>query len=243
MAKKMTLDDLVAQLAAAHGDALEAVVLYGGAARQQAAPTGALDVLVVVHALGDGALRAAGAATRAWMEAGNPAPLTLTSAEWRASADIFAIEYADILSAHRVLHGALATDGIVVTRHDLRLQLEREAMGKLLQLRRELQARSGDAAGQRALLDAVRGGIFALFRAALRMSDDVRSAHADSEVVARDVAKITGLDAAPFLALVAHARGTTKITDGEAPAVLRGCHDGLERFAGWLDQQTVDDGR
>ncbi len=241
MAKKMTLDDLVAQLAAAHGEALEAVVLYGSAARHQAAPTGALDVLVVVRALADGALRAAGAATRAWMEAGNPAPLTLTSAEWRSSADIFAIEYADILTAHRVLQGALATDGIVVTRRDLRLQLEREAMGKLLQLRREMQARFGDAAGQRALLDAVRGGIFALFRAALRLSDDVSSAHADSEAVARDVAQLTGLDAAPFLALVTHARGTKKIADSEAPAVLRGCHDGLERFAGWVDKQVIGD--
>ena len=106
-------------------------------------------MLVVVRALSDGALRAAGAATRSWMEAGNPAPLTLTSSEWRSSADIFAIEYADILAAHRVLHGTLSTDGIVVARRDLRLQLERETMGKLLQLRREMQARLGDAKAQR----------------------------------------------------------------------------------------------
>lgn len=243
MAKKtkMTLDDLVQQLKAAHGEALEAVVLHGSAARHQGAPTGALDVLVIVRALADDALGAVGAATRAWMDAGHPAPLTLTSAEWRASADIFAIEYADILSAHRVLHGELATDGIAVTRRDLRLQLEREAMGKLLQLRREMQARHGDAKAQRALLEGVRAGIFALFRAALRMSGGLSSAQADSEEVAREVAAIAGLDAAPFLALVAHARGTKKIADAEAPAVLRGCHDGLERFASWLDKQMVVD--
>ena len=239
---KITLDELVQQLKAAHGEALEAVVLHGSAARHQGVPTGALDVLVIVRALADGALGAAGAATRAWLEAGHPAPLTLTSAEWRSSADIFAIEYADILSAHRVLHGALATDGIAVTRHDLRLQLEREAMGKLLQLRREMQARHGDGKAQRLLLEGARGGIFALFRAALRLSGGVTSPHADSEVVAREVAVLAGLDAAPFLALVAHARGTKKIADAEAPAVMRACHDGLERFAGWLDrQQTTDD--
>lgn len=243
MAKKtkMTLDEMVQQLKAAHGEALEAVVLHGSAARHQGAPTGALDVLVIVRVLADGALRAAGAATRAWMEAGNPAPLTLTSAEWRASADIFAIEYADILSAHRVLQGALATDGIAVTRRDLRLQLEREAMGKLLQLRREMQARFGDAAAQRSLLEGVRGGIFALFRAAVRMSGGVTLPNADSADVAREVAVMAGFDAAPFLALIAHAKGTKKIADAEAPAVLRGCHDGLERFAGWVDRQTVVD--
>jgi hypothetical protein len=243
MAKKtkMTLDELVQQLQAAHGEALETVVLHGSAARHQGAPTGALDVLVIVRALADGALRAAGAATRAWMEAGNPAPLTLTSTEWRTSADIFAIEYADILSAHRVLHGTLATDGIVVTRHDLRLQLEREAMGKLLQLRREMQARYGDAAAQRALLEGVRGGIFALFRAALRMSGGVAAPHADSEAAAREVAVMAGFDAAPFLALTAHTKGTKKIADAEVAAVLRGCHDGLERFAGWIDRQIIAD--
>lgn len=239
---KMTLEEMVQQLKAAHGDALEAVVLYGSAARHQGVPTGALDVLVVVRALAEGALRAAGAATRAWMEAANPAPLTLTSSEWRSSADIFAIEYADILAAHRVLHGTLATDGIVVARNDLRLQLERETMGKLLQLRREMQARYGDAKAQRALLEGVRAGIFALFRAALRLSDGVTSSHADSEAVARDVAAAAGLDAAPFLALVAHKLGTRKITDSDAPVVLRGCHDGLEALAQWLDKQSTDEG-
>ena len=82
MAKKMTLDELVQQLQGAHGDALEAVVLHGSAARHQGASTGAMDMLVVVRSLTDASLRAAGAATRAWLEAGHPAPLTLTSGEW-----------------------------------------------------------------------------------------------------------------------------------------------------------------
>ena len=232
---KMTLDELVQQLKAAHGDALDAVVLYGSAARHQGSPTGAVDVLVVVRELADEALRPAGAATRAWLDAGHPAPMTLTMDEWRSSADIFAIEYADILAAHRVLHGALPVEGITVARADLRLQLEREAMGKLLQLRREMQARYGDAKAQRALLEGVRGGIFALLRAALRLVDGTEVPH-DSEAVAHAVARTTGLDASPFVALVLHAHGKRKITDQEAPAVLRGCHDGLQRLAGWIDK-------
>ncbi len=238
---KMTLDQLVEQLKAAHGDALAAVVLYGSAARHQGPPTGALDVLVVVRTLADDALRAAGAATRSWMEAGHPAPLTLTSAEWASSADIFAIEYADLLSAHRVLHGALVTEGIAVHQHDLRLQLEREVMGKVLQLRRAMQAHHGDGKAQRLLLEAARGGIFALFRATLRLTDGVAEAHGDSEVVARAVSAKAGFDAVPFVALVAHTRGTVKISDREAAGVLRGCHDGLAALAGWMDKMAVDD--
>ena len=240
MAKKMTLDELVQQLRAAHGDALEAVVHYGSAARHAEPSSGPMDVLVVVRALADDALRAAGAATRAWSEAGHPAPLTLTSTEWASSADIFAIEYADLLSAHRVLHGALRTDGIAVTRHDLRLQLEREVMGKVLQLRRELHARHGDGAAERKLLEAAHGGIFALLRATLRLTDGVTAPHADSGTVAKDVAAQAGFDASPFEALVAHRRGTAKIKDRDAHAVLRGCHDALQRLAGYLDGMAID---
>ena len=238
---KMTLDELVRQLNAAHGGALVAVVLHGSAARHAGTATGALDVLVVVRELTDDSLRAAGAATRSWIEAGHPAPLTLTSAEWASSADIFAIEYADILSAHRVLQGALPMEGIAVTRRDLRLQLEREVMGKVLQLRRELLARHGNGAAERTLLEAAHGGIFALLRATLRLADGVTAPHVDSATVAREVAAKAGLEAAPFLALVAHRHGTAKIKDRDAHAVLRGCHDGLQRLAAYVDGLRVEE--
>ncbi len=237
---KMTLDELVQQLKAAYGDALEAVVLHGSAVRHQGATAGAMDVLVVVRALTDASMRAAGAATRAWMEAGHPAPLTLTTAEWKSSADIFAIEYADILSAHRVLHGSLDTSGLSVSRHDLRLELEREVVGKMLQLRRELMARHGNRAAQRELLEAAYGTIFALLRGTLRLVDGVTAPHADGDAVAREVAGRAGFDAAPFMALRAHRHGAKKLKDDEAHAVLHGCHDGLQKLAAYLDGLSVD---
>ena len=49
---------------------------------------------------------------RAWREAGNPPPMTMTVAEWRGSSDIFPMEYADILERHRVLHGSRPFEGI-----------------------------------------------------------------------------------------------------------------------------------
>src|SRR3989304_3536060 len=100
---KMTLDELVKELSTAHGDALEAIVLYGSAARNQGPPAGTMDVLVVVRTLADAALGAAGTATRSWMKAGHPAPLTLTSQEWKTSPAIFAIEYSEILPVHAPL--------------------------------------------------------------------------------------------------------------------------------------------
>lgn len=232
---KMTLNELVQQLTSAHGEALEAVVLYGSAARHPEGFAGPMDVLVVVRTLTDSALRAAGATSRSWMEAGNPAPLTLTSAEWASGADIFAMEYADILASHRVVQGTLRTEGLVVRKHDLRLQLEREVTSKVLQLRRELQARLGNAAAERALLEGAYGTIFAIFRSTLRLTDGVTAAHADSAAVATQVASQAGFDAAPFLALVGHRHGTSKIKDTEAHRVLFACHEALQRLAAYLD--------
>src|SRR5687768_12942714 len=111
---KMTLDDFVSQLRAAYGASLRAVVLYGSAAAEQVPQRTGYNILVVVDALGMRELRAVAATARAWGEAGNPPPMTLTTAEWRSSADVFPMEYSDVLERHRVLHGALPVDGIVV---------------------------------------------------------------------------------------------------------------------------------
>ena len=95
---RMTLDELVSQLRAAYGAALRSVVLYGSAAAGEHDPKRSdYNVLVIVDALDATRLAAASAASRAWADAGNPAPLTLTTSEWRGSADIFPMEYADIL--------------------------------------------------------------------------------------------------------------------------------------------------
>src|SRR5438046_1478890 len=152
---RMTLDELVAQLRAAYGAGLRSVVLYGSAAAgEHIAKRSDYNVLVIVDALDPARLAAASAAARAWADAGNPAPLTLTMSEWRGSADIFPMEYADILERHKVLHGDPPFGGIRVDRKDLRLQLEQEAMGKLLRLRQGVLASGNDQGRQLELLAA-----------------------------------------------------------------------------------------
>src|SRR4051812_32399619 len=145
----MTLDDLVIQLRAAYGTQLSSVVLYGSAASGEHIPKKSdYNVLVLLERIDAGTLAAASAVARAWGDAGNPPPLTMTVREWRNSADVFPMEYADILERHRVLHGAPPFDGIHVARGDLRLQLEQQAMGKLLQLRQGALLAGTDAARQ-----------------------------------------------------------------------------------------------
>ena len=118
---KLTLDGLVTQLQAALGPDLRTVALYGSAASGEHVPKKSdYNVLVIVDALPASKLPAVSAAVSAWSEDGQTAPLLLTTEEWRRSADIFAMEYADILQRHKLLHGALP-DGVKVDPQFLRL--------------------------------------------------------------------------------------------------------------------------
>src|SRR6476659_9547213 len=118
----MTLDDLVTQLRSAYGTHLSAVVLYGSAATaEHLGKQSDRDVLVLLDRFEPAMIAAASAVARAWREADNPPPMTMTVDEWRRSSDVFPMEYTDILERHRVLHGAAPFDGLSETRDNLRM--------------------------------------------------------------------------------------------------------------------------
>ena len=232
---KMTLDDLSAQLSQAHGDQLTAVVLYGSAAGgEHHADRSDHNVLVIVRTLVPAALRATAAATQAWQAAGNPPPLILSEAEWRSSRDVFAIEYADILERHRVLTGALPDGPRNVDPTHLRHQLEFEAMGKLLRLRRGILACNGDVKQELTLLAASKSAVLVLFRTLLRVHGE--SAPASSEAVVRRAAALAGFDPVPFIEVVAHEAGRGTIPPERVDDLLTAYHAGIERFVAHVDQ-------
>ena len=235
---RMTLDNLVTQLRAAYGTGLQSVVLYGSAAAGEHIPKRSdYNVLVIVTSLAPDTLRAASAVSRAWSDAGNPAPLTLTAAEWRGSADIFPMEYADILARHRVLHGASPFDGIRVDPRDLRLHLEQEAMGKLLRLRQGVLASGGDHARQIELLGASLTAIMIIFRALVRLHGT--EPPTDNTALSEAAARLAGFDAAPFVRVVRHVRGEAKIGTQEAEAILAGYLRGVEQLVSHLDRYAA----
>jgi hypothetical protein len=230
---KMTLEELVSQLRSAFGQGLHAVVLYGSQVTHDHSATADFNVLVLVDALDSRRLQAASAASRAWSGAGNPAPLTLTLDEWHGSADIFPMEYADILERHKVLYGDFRTDVRVDPAH-LRLQLEHEAMGTLLQLRRGALAAGNDTKAQVALLEQSASTVLTIFRALIRLRGEVPPQ--DNVELVQQVATITTLDAAPFARLVWHRRGQTPIRAAEAPAILEQYLAGMQQVVRYLDQ-------
>ncbi len=234
----MTLDELVTQLRAAYGQRLASVVLYGSATAADHDPKKSdYNILVLLDRIEANTLSAASAVARAWREAGNPPPMTMTISEWRGSADVFPMEYGDILDRNRVLHGEPPFAGLRVDRQHLRLQLESQAMGKLLQLRQGALLAGTDGKRQLELLEASFSTIMVLFRATSRLSQ--KTPPADNVALVEQVAASAGIDAAPFTRIARHRRGEAPLRSEDAGPVLGQYLSGVERLNAYLDTFTL----
>lgn len=132
------LHSLVTRLEQALGPTLDAVVLYGSAARGELDPGRSnLNTLVLAHEITTATLRAAAPVLLWWQDLGHPQPLLFTRDEFRRSTDAFPIEILDITRAHRVLHGPDPVTGLTVQPEHHRRQLEHELRAKLLRLRQK----------------------------------------------------------------------------------------------------------
>lgn len=230
---RMTLDDLVGQLKAALGPELRTVVLYGSAASGEHLPKKSdYNVLVIVDSLAADRLKAVSAAVGAFVDDGNPAPLMLTTDEWNGSADIFAMEYADIKDRHRLLYGAFPTPVHFDTQF-LRLELEHEAMGAVLQLRRGALAAGSDGRALLAILEGGTSSVMTIFRAVVRLRGE--SPPADNVMLSEAVARAAGADASPFIRAIRHRRGEEKLKAADAAAVVAGSLEGLQRVVRYLN--------
>ena len=231
---KMTLDELVAQLRGAFGTDLRAAILYGSAAAGEHHPKKSdYNVLVLVETITAAALVKASATVRAWVEGDNPPPMVLTINEWHGSADIYPMEYADILDRHRVLFGDLQTD-IRVDPANLRLQLEREAMTALLQVRRGALAAGNDAKAQLALLENSVSTVMVVFRAVLRLRGE--EPPRDYVELSKRVAAVSEMDGTAFAQVVWHKRGEQQIRPADVPDVLARALSGLGQLVQYLDR-------
>lgn len=230
----MTLEELVSQLRAAYGEALRSVVLYGSAVAGEHRPEHSdYNVLVLVDHIPLERLAPLASATRAWRDAGNPPPMTFTEREWRSSADVFPMEYADILERHTLLFGDDPFPGIAVSRVDLRLQVEREALAVLLRLRRGVLLAGQDPAEQIKLMTASLSSLMIVFRAILRLHG--RTPPQNYAELAHDVGEYTGISPEQFYDVIHHVRGDRPIKKDRAPEILATYLHAMQAVTQYLD--------
>lgn len=233
-ADAILLDALVAELQGVHGGDLAAVVLYGSSALDGAMDGYSdLNVLVLFQSLPLERLRLHSQAIESWEAAGNAPPQIMTVAEWDTSADIFPIEYSDILQGHRVLYGALPGTIERVSRQHLRLELEREAAGKLIQLRRGLLSAGGDPEEELLLLLHAFGTFMAIGRALIRLHGE--SPPQNHDAVARRAAELAEFEPSAFLRILEHRTGRRPVEAGELDAIVAGYVEGATQLARHAD--------
>ncbi|MBZ2185562.1 MAG: hypothetical protein K7J46_12695 [Bryobacter sp.] len=138
MNQEKQIEQFLERARAAFGLQLDAILLYGSAARGEFdAHHSDLNLLVLLHALNRASLAAAAPLLEFWLESGHPQPLFFTRAELRSATDAFPIEILDMISSHRLLHGDSPLDGLTVNPVFHRAQLEHELRSKLLRLRQK----------------------------------------------------------------------------------------------------------
>lgn len=143
---EMTFNELVNRLAAAGRENLVSVIIYGSAT---AAPGNAkksdYQLVIVTRQMTAASLRHIRPAVQWWTAAGFSLPTFFTASEFKASLDVFPIEFRLMKRAYRVLDGEDLLANAEISLTNLRLETEFELRGKLLRLR-SLSIRASETA-------------------------------------------------------------------------------------------------
>src|ERR1044071_9236138 len=196
-AAQQALNGLVDDLRATHGDNLASVVLYGSAAAGDSRELQSdYNLLIALKRITPEDLRLAQAPMREWQRLGHPLPVYFTVEELSDAADVFPIEFHQMVNARIVLYGHDPFEFVKLSDANLRHQTEYELRSKLIQLRRLYIPASVSIEKLCDLMSDSLSSFAALFRAVLILHD--QQAPVSKPDVVRATAKLLRFDPAPF---------------------------------------------
>ena len=162
------IDDFVRRIREAAGANLESVILFGSAVSGDFHPgLSNLNLFCVLRDCSFAALRTLAPVTKWWDRQKQPTPLCMTRMELERSTDVFTIELLDMQQHHRVLYGEDVVQGLRISMHVHRVQVEYELREKLILLRQQVLLVSGNNSRLRKLLLHSVPSFGTLFRHAL----------------------------------------------------------------------------
>ena len=125
------LDKFINLLKENLGDNLISIIAFGSMANIDDAKNN-LNLMIITSKLTAENLYDLSKPVQKWIKGKNPIPVIMNIEEWYSSFDVYAIEYSDIISNHRILYGEDLVKNIKINNHDLRLQCESELKNLLL---------------------------------------------------------------------------------------------------------------
>ena len=139
------IDDFVNRIREAAGSNLESIILFGSAVSGDFRPgLSNINLLCVLRDCSFTALQALAPVAKWWDHQKQPPPLCMTRKELERSTDVFTIELLDMQQHHRVLFGDDVVEGLRISMHVHRVQVEYELREKLILLRQQILLASGN---------------------------------------------------------------------------------------------------
>ncbi len=166
---KITPEILTDEFKKICGDNLCSVVLYGSSVAGDGVKTSDYNVLAVMNRVEADDLPALTGLCSRWNKAGNPAPLLFAREALLRSADVFPVEFSDIMQTHKVLYGGNPFEGMKIEPANLRLELEHELKSKLILLRGRFLTANGSAKEIDNLMVSSISAFLTLFKAVVRL--------------------------------------------------------------------------
>jgi hypothetical protein len=140
------IGEFVKRLREAAGANLESIILFGSAVSGDFHPGQSnLNMFCVLRDCSFRALQAVAPVAKWWGKQKQPAPLCMTRKELERSTDVFTIELLDMQQHHRVLFGGDVVQGLRISTHVHRVQVEYELREKLILLRQQVLLASGNS--------------------------------------------------------------------------------------------------
>ncbi|HNW43046.1 MAG TPA: hypothetical protein PKI19_00975 [Elusimicrobiales bacterium] len=228
----MTPEIYLETLKKACGGNLQSFVLYGSTAAGDAiAGKSDCNVMLLLKDASLSELRVIAAASRDWLKKGNPPPLIFTPEQFGSSADTFPIELADMKEFHVVLYGDDPLPALNINPADLRLAVERELKGKLIQLHGAYLALAGSSRPLPGLMTGSLSQVLVLCRAALRLR--AASVPGSKLACAAQLREHVEFDAEVFA--VVHALRSGKAADGDEEALFGRYLGAIEKLSAAID--------
>ena len=139
------IGEFVKRLREAAGANLESIILFGSAVSGDFHHgLSNLNMFCVLRDCSFAALQALAPVAKWWEKQKQPPPLCMTRKELQRSTDVFTIELLDMQQHHRVLFGEDVVQGLRISLHVHRVQVEYELREKLILLRQQVLLASGN---------------------------------------------------------------------------------------------------
>ena len=162
------IDEFVKRVRDAAGANLESIILFGSAVSGDFhIGLSNLNMFCVLRDCSFAALQALAPVAKWWEKQKQPPPLCMTRKELERSTDVFTIELLDMQQHHRVLFGEDVVQGLRISLHVHRVQVEYELREKLILLRQQVLLASGNSSRLWDLLLRSAPSFGTLFRHAL----------------------------------------------------------------------------